>query len=450
VVRACGERVQQVHGGVRAGVLAEQDGLGSPASTVNASARDASSHAGLRHDPAMSGPLEGVRILDLTRLLPGAFATALLGDLGAEVLKVEQPGIGDPMRAYQPRIGDSSAFTWIVDRNKRSIALNLRDVRGVEVVRRLARDVDAVIEGFRPGVADRLGIGYDALRAANPALVYCSISGYGADGPLVREAGHDVNYVGRAGVLGSTGIAGEPAIPGVQVGDLGGGSLLAVAGLLAALLRAQRTGEGDHVDISMTDGAFALMAMPLGAHFAEGGVPRAGTELLTGGVPCYAIYTCADGRWITVGALEAPFWEELCAAVERPDLVATQYDPSAFPVWHELFASRPRDAWLALFAGRDACVGPVNDLAEAVADPQLAHRGMVVELEHPELGPVRQVGTPIKLREHPGGIRAPAPALGEATRELLARAGYDADEIEHMLHEGVAAAHPATGAGDPR
>ena len=398
----------------------------------------------------MSGPLEGIRILDLTRLLPGAFATALLADLGAEVLKVEQPGAGDPMRAYAPRIGDSSAFTWVADRNKRSIALNLRDQRGVDVVRRLARDVDAVIEGFRPGVADRLGVGHDDLRAVNSSLVYCSISGYGADGPLVREPGHDVNYTGRAGVLSITGIEGAPAIPGVQVADLAGGSLMAVSGLLAALLRAHRTGEGDHVDISMTDGAFALMSMPLGAYFADGKVPRAGSELLTGGVPCYAIYTCADGKQITVGALELPFWEAVCAAVERPDLLATQYDPAAFPVWRELFASRPHDEWLALFEGRDACVGPLNDLAEAVADPQLVQRGMVVELEHPELGPVRQVGLPIKLRDHPGGVRSPAPALGEATRELLSRAGYDDAEVEHLLEEGVAAAPEITGRTAPR
>jgi crotonobetainyl-CoA:carnitine CoA-transferase CaiB-like acyl-CoA transferase len=398
----------------------------------------------------MPGPLEGIRILDLTRLLPGAFATALLGDLGAEILKVEQPGIGDPMRAYEPRIGDSSAFTWVSDRNKRSIALNLRDERGVEVVRRLAGEVHAVVEGFRPGVADRLGVGYDDLRAVNPALVYCSISGYGASGPLVKEAGHDVNYVGRAGVLSITGIDGEPAIPGVQTGDIGGGSLMAVTGLLAALLHAQRTGEGDHVDISMTDGAFALMSMPLAAHFADGRVPGAGTELLTGGVPCYRVYRCADGRHLTVGALETPFWEALCDAIGRPDLLPTQYDPDAIPVWRDLFATRPRDAWLALVEGRDTCVGPVNDLAEALTDPQLSARGMVVELEHPELGALPQVGLPIRLRENPGGVRTPAPRLGEATLELLEQAGYQEDEIERLLDDGVAASAEAIERTAPR
>lgn len=374
------------------------------------------------------GPLEGVRILDLTRLLPGAFATALLADLGADVLKVEQPGIGDPMRAYDPRLGDSSAFSWVADRNKRSIALNLRDPRGVEAIHRLARDADAVIEGFRPGVAERLGVGYEALRAVNPALVYCSLSGYGIGGPLEREAGHDLNYLGRAGVIDGT-------PPAVQVGDLAG-SMMAVSGLLAALLHAQRTGKGDHVDVSITDAAFALHSIHLGAHFTAG----AASDVLAGGYPCYRVYECADGKKLTVGALEPPFWREICTALGRPDLIATQYDPDAVGLWAKLFAGRSRDAWLALFAGRDTCVGPVNDLGEAAADPQIAQREMVVELEHPELGPLPQVGVPIKLRERPGAVRTPAPVLGEATREALAAVGYDEDEIERLLADGVAAA----------
>jgi crotonobetainyl-CoA:carnitine CoA-transferase CaiB-like acyl-CoA transferase len=387
----------------------------------------------------MPGPLDDITILDLSRLLPGGFATALLSDLGAEVWKVEQPGSGDPMRGYEPKLGDASGFTWMIDRNKRSIALNLRDPRGAEAVRRLARHADVVVEGFRPGVADRLGVGYEDLRAVKPSLVYCSISGYGADGPLRDEAGHDINYIGRAGLLSASGIGGTPALPPVQVADVAGGALMAVAGILAALHRVQRTGEGDYVDISMTDGAFSLMALHLGAYVAGGIVPEPGTGMLTGGVPCYAVYECADGKWLTVGALEPPFWREVCAVVERPDLVDTQFDPAAFPTWREIFASRPRDAWLARFAGHDACVGPVNDLEEALADPQLTHREMVVELEHPTLGLVRQLGVPIKLREHPGGVRAPAPALGEATRELLGRAGYDDGEIDRLLAEGVAA-----------
>ncbi|HEY4279628.1 MAG TPA: CaiB/BaiF CoA-transferase family protein [Conexibacter sp.] len=389
--------------------------------------------------PRAAGPLEGVRVIDLTRLLPGAFATALLGDLGADVIKVEQPGGGDPMRAYEPRIGSDSGYTWVVDRNKRSVALNLRDPRGVDALRRLARGADAVIESFRPGVADRLGIGYDALRAENGALVYCSISGYGADGPLAQAAGHDINYIGRAGLLSLTGSADALAIPGTQVADLAGGALLGLSGMLAALVRAGRTGEGDHVEVAMTDGAFALLALALGAHFADGRTPGAGQELLSGKVPCYNVYDCADGRRLTVGALEPPFWQALCTAIDRRDLLATALDPNALPAWRALFAARPRDAWLAALQDVDACVGPVNDLVEALDDPQLRARGMVVSQAHLEAGERPQLGTPIKLRERPATLRTPAPALGADSRDvLIGDAGLSPDAVDAMLRDGVA------------
>jgi crotonobetainyl-CoA:carnitine CoA-transferase CaiB-like acyl-CoA transferase len=390
-------------------------------------------------EPTTAGPLEGIRVLDLCRLLPGAFATGLLGDMGAEVIKVEQPGIGDPMRVYEPRVGDASAFTWVTDRGKRSIALNLRDPRGVEAVRRLAESMDVVVESFRPGVADRLGVGYPDLQAVNPALVYCSISGYGADGPLTSEAGHDINYVGRAGLLSFTGAGGRPAVPGVTIADLAGGSLMGLTGLLAALVRAQRSGQGDHVDISMTDGAFALQALTLGAYFVENRDPGIETELLNGGYPCYNLYECADGRHLTVGPLEEVFWTELCDAVERPDLLPTQFDRAAVATWRELFAQRPRDEWLTAFAGRDVCVGPLNTLSEAVADPQLVHRSMLTEQEHATAGLFPQLGTPVKFRETHAGPRAPAQALGQSTAAVLAEAGYTAEEVERLLSDGVAA-----------
>lgn len=390
-------------------------------------------------DRTKPGPLEGVRVLDLTRLLPGAYATGLLGDLGADVIKLEQPGIGDPMRVYQPQIGEASAFTWIVDRNKRSIAIDLRKPRGVEVLLRLATDADVLVEGFRPGVADRLGVGYEAVSAVNPALVYCSISGFGADGPMSREAGHDINYAGRTGLLSVTGVDGRPAVPGLTVADLAGGSLMGVAGLLAALVHAQRTGEGDHVDVSMTDGTFSLMALMLGAYFVEGREPGIGTELLNGRYPCYNVYACADGRYLTVGPLEEKFWRELCEAVGRTDLIPTQFDPAAISTWRDLFLGRSRDEWLKALEGRDTCVGPLNNLSEAVDDPQLVHRAMVTSQEHPTAGSVRQVGTPIKLRRRHAGLRCPAPALGDSTNAVLAEGGYTPDEIEDLRREGVAA-----------
>jgi crotonobetainyl-CoA:carnitine CoA-transferase CaiB-like acyl-CoA transferase len=387
----------------------------------------------------VSGPLEGVRVLDLSRLLPGAFATALLGDLGAEVIKVEQPGVGDPMRAYEPKIGEASSFTWITDRNKRSIVVDLRDPRGVDVVLRVAASCDLAVEGFRPGVADRLGVGYDALHAANPAIVLCSLSGFGADGPVAQDAAHDINYISRAGILSVNGIDGRLAIPGVQLGDLAG-ALHGVAGLLAALYAAERTGAGDHVDVGLADGAFALHSAQLGPHFATGEVPGAGDGMLTGAFPCYQVYTCADGLLLAVGALEPHFFVNLCAAVGRPDLAATHSDPSALPAWRALFAARPRARWLELLEGADACTGLVNDVAAAVADPQLRHREMIVELEHPTAGPHLQIGTPIKLRERPGGVQRPAPALGADTVAVLTEAGLTPSYVDDLLAAGVVAA----------
>lgn len=394
------------------------------------------------------GPLTGVRVLDLTRLLPGAFCMSLLADLGAEVVKVEQPGIGDYMRWGEPRIGGESAASWVTDRNKRSIALDLKRAEGVAVLKRLAAQAEVMVEGFRPGVVARLGIDYEAMRAANPALVYCSISGYGQHGPLSAAAGHDINYVGRAGLLSITGPAhGDPAVPGVQTADLAGGSLMAAVGILAALTKARASGEGDLVDIGMTDGAFALQSIHIGDYLASGVVPAREEMTLNGRYPCYGVYRCRDGRHLTVGALEPQFFAELCRGVGREDLIETSFDESAKPIWRELFLRRDRDRWLADLQGFDACVGPVNDFAEACCDPQLIAREMVLELaDHAGVG-ARQVGTPIKLREHPGAIRTPAPRLGEATREYLALAGCEPAEIERLLADGVAWEHdPGVGA----
>ena len=388
----------------------------------------------------VGGPLEGIRVLDLTRLLPGAYGTSILADLGAEVIKVEAPGEGDYMRWGEPRIGAESGASWICDRNKASISLNLKDPRGVEAFLRLVRTAHCIVESFRPGVVDRLGVGYEAAHAVNPAIVYCSISGYGQTGPLVRAAGHDVNYVGRAGIVGITGTAEHgPVIPGVQIGDVAGGGLLGMVGLLAALVHARVTGEGDYVDVSMTDGAFSLQSVHLGMFFASGITPAPERMLLNGLYPSYAVYRCADGRWLTVGALEPQFFAQLCEGVGRPDLGDTAFQPDAIGRWRELFATRSRDEWLEALSGFDACVGPVNDYDEACADPQLLHREMIVELEHPTEGPTRQTGVPVKLRNRPGSIRTAPPRLGEQTRAYLAEAGYSAAEVEALVTAGVAA-----------
>jgi len=386
------------------------------------------------------GPLEGIRVLDLTRLLPGAYGTSLLADLGAEVIKVEAPGEGDYMRWGDPKIGAESGASWVTDRNKSSLSLNLKDPRGVAAFLRLVRGAHCIVESFRPGVVDRLGVGYDAARAVNPTIVYCSISGYGQDGPLARSAGHDVNYVGRAGIVGITGHAeAGPIMPGVQVADVAGGGMLGMIGLLAALVHAQATGEGDHVDISMTDGAFSLLSVHLGMFFADGRTPGPERMLLNGLYPSYSVYRCLDDRWLTVGALEPQFFTQLCEGVGRPDLAGTAFAPERLDEWRAHFLTRTRDEWLTVLDGRDACVGPVNDFAEACADPQLLHRQMLVQLEHPTEGPTSQTGVPVKLRNRPGSVRTAPPRLGEQTRHYLAEAGYASAEIEDLLATGAAA-----------
>ena len=397
---------------------------------------------GLGADPRETarrgGPLEGVRVLDLTRLLPGAYGTSLLADLGAEVIKIEQPGEGDYLRWLPPLLGAESGASWVVDRNKLSLSLNLKDARGVEAFLRLARTADCIIESFRPGVVDRLGVGYEAVRAVNPAAVYVSLSGYGQDGPLVREAGHDINYQGRAGSVGITGhAAAGPIVPGLQVADVAGGGLLGAVGLLAALVRARTTGEGDHVDVSMTDGAFSLLALQHGMFFADGDPGGPERMLLNGRYPCYAVYACADGRWLTVGALEPHFFERLCDGIGRPDLASSRLAEGRVDEFRAIFRTRSRDAWLAALAPFDCCVGPVNDLAESAADPQLVHREMIVTLDHPTQGPTPQTGVPVKLRRRPGAVRTPPPHLGEQSRSYLAEAGYSASEIDALIADGV-------------
>ena len=387
----------------------------------------------------MTGSLAGVRILDLTRLLPGSYGTSLLADLGAEVIKVEQPVIGDYMRWIPPLLGDESAYTWVIDRNKKSISLDLKQPAALAALLRLVESADVFFESFRPGVADRLGLGYETLKAINPRLVYCSLSGYGQDGPLRLEVGHDLNYVGRAGLLSYHGTHDDsPALPSLQIADIAAGSLYTVAGILAALVRARSTGEGDYVDVAMTDGSFTLQAIHLGAFWATGEVPSSRSLVLNGRTPAYNIYECADGKFLTIGAVEVKFWEELCDVVGRPDLKPTHQDEAAIPVWRELFLARTRDEWVALLAGHDVCAGPVNDLAEATADPQLGGRGLVVEQEHPTLGPRRQLGNPIRLREHPATIRLPFPRIGEHTRETLLAGGLDAAEVDALLESGAA------------
>jgi alpha-methylacyl-CoA racemase len=395
-------------------------------------------------------PLGDVRVLDLTRLLPGGFCSLLLADLGADVVKLEDTGMGDYVRWAPPfygseeqqALGTRSALYLALNRGKRSIRVDLKSRGGREAFLRLAGEYDVVLEGYRPGVLDRLGCGYEVLREANPRLVYCAITGYGQTGPNTQRAGHDMNYLGLTGLLGMTGEpGGRPIQSAGQIADLGGGGLMAAFGVLAALRERERSGEGQLVDVSMTDGALSWLAMVAAAYLCDGRVPGRGDGQLNGGFLCYYPYEASDG-WVTCGALEPKFWRAFCEGVGQEDLIEAQFQPPGSDAWRkvaDIFGSRTRDEWSAFNDEHDAMIEPVLGLDEALASELVREREMVVELEQPGLGPVRLLGLPIKLSRTPGDATRPAPALGEHTEEVLREAGFDADEVAELLGSGAVA-----------
>jgi alpha-methylacyl-CoA racemase len=384
-------------------------------------------------------PLTGLKVLDLSRLLPGPYATLVLADLGATVDKVEDPEGGDYIRQMPPLRDDESALFYAVNRNKRSLTLNLKAPEGREALKRLVRGYDVLVESFRPGVMDKLGVGEAALRAENPRLIYCAISGYGQTGPDRLKAGHDINYVARAGVLGYGGAAGgAPAFPGVQIGDIGGGSLFALVGILAALHERERTGRGRLVDVSMTEGAMAFLHLHLAARLVMGeqGQPlQRGREPLNGGYACYGLYRTRDDRWLAVGSLEPKFFSGLCERLGRMDLFSEGYElgEAGERVKAELarlFAEHPLAYWQERLAGSDLCIEPVLEGDEVLADPQHRARGLFVEAEDPQRGcKVTHLLTPLRMGETP--LRPP-PALGQHSREILTEAGFTPEELGRL------------------
>ncbi len=405
----------------------------------------------------MSGALDGVRVLDLSRLLPGGYCSLLLADHGADVLKVEDTGAGDYIRWAPPFVegaeaSAASALFLALNRNKRSIRIDLKRDEGREVLLALVREHDVVLESFRPGVLDRLGVGYEAMRAVNPRIVYCAITGYGQDGPLRDRPGHDMNYLGLVGLLGLTGERDGPPIQAAgQIADLGGGALTAAFGILAALREAQRTGEGQLVDVAMADGALSWLAMVAARHLADGVQPRRGGLELAGAIVCYRPYACADG-WVTLGALEPKFWAAWCRGVGREDLLAGQFEPPGSEVHaavEEIFAGRTRAEWEAFAAEHECCLEPVLELGEALDSELVRAREMVVGLDQPGVAePVRLLGAPVKLSRTPADTnRLPGPALGEHTEAVLRAAGFDEDRIARLVAAGAVAGPAAP--GDP-
>jgi alpha-methylacyl-CoA racemase len=389
----------------------------------------------------MTGPLHGIRVLDLSRLLPGGYCSLLLADYGADVLKVEDTGLGDYIRWAPPQHAGAepsaaSALFLALNRGKRSIRVNLKVSDGQDVLLRLVREHDVLLESFRPGVLDRLGVGYERLRAENPRLVHCAITGYGQQGPDRERAGHDINYLARGGLLGLSGERGGAPVPAAgQIADLGGGALMAAFGILAALHECERSGEGQFVDVSMTRGAQSWLAMVAARFLADGKVPRRGEPELAGGLACYRPYACADG-WVTLGALEPKFWQALCRGLGREDLLERHMDPSVAEELEAIFAARTRAEWAAFDDEHGCCLEPVLDLDEALERAPEA----IVEVDQPgAAAPVRLLGPPIGLSRTPGDGTRPGPALGADTDAVLAALGYGAEEVARLKAAGAVA-----------
>jgi crotonobetainyl-CoA:carnitine CoA-transferase CaiB-like acyl-CoA transferase len=375
----------------------------------------------------MNQPLAGVTVLDLTRLLPGGFATLILADLGAEVLKIEEPGRGDYLRAFPPLGKTQSVLFTALNRGKRSMTLNLKTSAGRKILLDLVCRADVLIESFRPGVLARLELDYPTLHAVNQRLIVCSISGYGQSSPLAQRAGHDLNYLGYAGALplfAARG-GGPPIVPGIQIADLAGGALPATIGILAALFERERTGRGQFLDISMTDGVLHLLAVAAAQHWATGSAPVGGRGPLSGGAACYSMYATADGRALTVAAVEPQFWANLCTILDREEYIALQYadwdvQERIFADLDALFVAHTLAEWLDFFGDLEVCVGPALGLDEALE----LHSKLGFTLDQPGEGQLRQFGG---LFGATAGL--PAPALGEHTDAALAALGLSAAEI---------------------
>ncbi len=389
-----------------------------------------------------SGPLTGVKVLDLTRLLPGALCSVVFADLGADVLKVEEPGAGDYMRWIAPYSGapaDYGAMFSASNRNKRSMTLDLKDARGQDVLHRLVRDADVLLEGFRPGVADRLGAGYDELSAINPRLVYCSVSGYGQDGPYASRPGHDLNYLAASGILHLTcDDNGAPVLSGPQIADVWGGGLTGALAVVLALFERTTTERGRRLDISMLDGSTAGLVNHLPEWLVGGQPYRPGEMPMTGRHPFYGVYPASDG-FVTIADYEEKFWRNTCEIIGRPDL-ADDHQASgarATEVRAELaavFATRSRKEWAEEFAGKDSCFMPVLSPEEAAESEHFQVRELLVDVALGE-GRERQLATP--LTRFGDGSHSPAPSMGADTDDVLSEIGFTADDIAALRTNAV-------------
>lgn len=385
--------------------------------------------------------LDGLHVLDLSRLLPGPLCTLILGDLGADVVKVEQPDIGDYARFAPPLIGDTGSAFLMLNRNKRSITLNLKNAEAKEILHKLATKADVFVESYQPGVAERLGVGYPAIRKMNEHIIYCSISGYGQTGPYRDLVGHDLNYASYSGSIGATGLkGGPPVIPTVQIADIQSAIYAAVA-IVAALYRRERTGEGEFIDVSMMDTAVASMIMPLSFHFAGASTER-GESFLSGGAPFYNVFETKDRKFISIASLEPKFWAELCNALgveeyQDQQIVSGELSQQIRADLAGKFREKKRDEWVKILNEREIPCAPVYDVSEVPADPQVRARKMIFEMETEAFGKLNQLATPIRLSYNPLIVRSGPPRLGQHTLEILRGLGYSTKDVERLKTEGA-------------
>lgn len=392
----------------------------------------------------MSLPLEGIKVLDLSRYLPGPFCTQILADFGAEVIKVEDPRGGDLGRTLTPCIEGESARFPTVNRNKKSITLDLKQEGGKEIFRRLVAKADVVVDQFRPGVMKKMGLDYDALKKVNKGIIYCAITGYGWTGPMKDAAGHDLNYLNLAGVTGMTGVyKGRPAMSGVQIADIAGGTLYSVIAILLALASREKTGEGQLCDVAMLDCSISLLAYTLGEWAGWGRLPELGNDVLTGGYACYNVYECKDGKHVSLGAVEDKFWAEFCERLDRAEYIKPQWNPALQEDIQAdiraIMMTKTRDEWVDFFAQNDICFTPVLTMEEMCNHPQVIAREMILRLPNFK-GTGRDIpltGVPIKMSGTPGEAVLTFPKLGEHTDITLAQAGYSQDEIDVLRKSGI-------------